>query len=147
MSEDIRASVIGEINISDGISVCIKFSGLGIGAIPSGLDSKVGYMVLQPQDLVWDYRIGREVMTYLEKQNQALSNFACSLPARRHYQAQPNVLSISMTLRRSPTPPGVLIGECHEGLRLGHGCDDLIGEVIDKAYEKVARAHGGVANF
>jgi hypothetical protein len=42
---------------------------------------------------------------------------------------------------------GYVIDEGHEGLRLGHGRDDLIGKVIDEAYEEVAGPHGGVADF
>ena len=40
-----------------------------------------------------------------------------------------------------------VIGKGHEGLGLGHGRDDLIGQVVDKAYEKVAGPHGRIADF
>src|SRR3984893_10417029 len=42
---------------------------------------------------------------------------------------------------------GFVIAEGHERLRLGDGGDDLIGQVIDEAYEKVTGPHGGVADF
>jgi hypothetical protein len=48
--------------------------------------------------------------------------------------------------RRYPGDQGRnIIAEGH--LRLGHGRDDLIGKIIDEAYEEVARPHGGVADF
>src|SRR5260370_14257144 len=49
--------------------------------------------------------------------------------------------SMRSTERRNVMTP------CHRGLGLGHGGNDLVGEIIDEGDEEVPGTHGGVADF